>query len=59
MILGSTAIYTYTIVYHNYAGETVCGLVHSHLKDILGYLQTERHMLETVSAMIGIESGQI
>ena len=37
MVLGGTAIDAYIIVYCNNAGETVCCLVHLHLKDILGH----------------------
>ena len=33
----------------------VCCMVHSHLKDILGYLQTEGHMQEMVPAMMHVE----
>ena len=59
MVLRGMAIYTYIIVYCNYAGETICGLVHSHLKDILGHLQTERPIQEPVSTTMGIEHGQV
>ena len=59
MVLGGTAIDAYIIVYCNNAGETVCCLVHLHLKDILGHPKTEGHMQKPVSAMMCIESGQI
>ena len=38
------AIDAYIIMYHDYARETVCCLVHTHLKDILGYFQTKWHI---------------
>ena len=59
MVLGGMAIDAYIVMYHDYARETVCFLVHLHLKDILGDFQTERHMQEHVSAMMHIECGQI
>ena len=59
MVLGGKAVYAYIIVYCNYAGEMVYGLVHSHLKEVLEHFQTERHMLEPESATVGIECGQI
>ena len=59
MVLRGTAIDAYIIVYSNDARETACCLVHSHLKDVLGHLLTKRHMQEPVSAMMGIECGQI
>ena len=59
MVLGGTAIDAYIIMYHDYAGEMLCCLVHLHLKDVLGHFQPERHMQEPVSAMMGIECGQI
>ena len=37
----------------------VCCLVHLHLEDVLRHLQAEWHMQEPISAMMGIESGQI
>ena len=59
MVLRVMAIYTYIIMYIDYAGETVYSLVHLHLKDVLEHLQTERYMQEAVSSMMGIEHGQI
>ena len=35
MVLKDTAMYVYIIIYCDGGGETVCGLVHSHLKDAL------------------------
>ena len=59
MVLGGAAIDTYIVMYCNNARETVCCLVHLHLNDILEQFQTERHTKEPVSAMMGIEHGQI
>ena len=59
MVLGVKAVDTYIVMYHNNSRETVCCLVHSHLKDTLGHFQTERPMEEPVSATMGIECGQI
>ena len=59
MLLRGMTIDAYIIMYGNNAGETVCCLVHLHLKHVLGHLQTEWHMQEPVSAMMCIESGQI
>ena len=59
MLFWGIAIDTYIIVYHNYAREMVCCLVHLHLKDVLGHLQDKWYMLESVSAMMGIKGGQI
>ena len=44
MVLRGTAVDAYIIVYHNNARETVCCLVHSHLKNHLGYFQTKGSM---------------
>ena len=49
----------YIIVYCEYARETVCCLVHAHLKDVLGHIQTKCLMPEPVSATVGIKCGQI
>ena len=46
MLLRGTAIYTYIIVHHKYAGGMVCCQVCMHLKDVLEHLQTEWHMQE-------------
>ena len=35
MVLRGMAIDAYVVMYHNYAGEMVCHMVHSHLEDIL------------------------
>ena len=43
----------------DYSREMDCCLVHTHLKDIVGHLQTERHTQEMVPAMMGIECGQV
>ena len=59
MLLGGTAIYAYIIMYDDYAREIVCCLVHVHLKDIQGHLQTEWHAQEMVPAMMGIKHGQV
>ena len=59
MLLVGTAIYAYMIMNGNYAGETVCCLVHADLKDIIGHLQTEGHAQEPVSVMVGVEHGQV
>ena len=59
MLLEGTAIYAYIIMYGNYAGKTMCCLVHLHLEDVLGHLQTEWHVQETVTATMGILLGQV
>ena len=59
MVLGDMVVDVSIFVSSNYARELVCGLVHSHLKNVLGHLQTERHRQEPVSVMMGIECGQI
>ena len=59
IVLRGIIICAYIIMYHDYARETVCGLVHLHQKDILRHLQTEWYMQEPVSAMMGIECAQI
>ena len=59
MLPGGIAIYAYIVMYVNYAGETVCCLVHSHLKDDLGHLQTKCHVQEIVPPKMGIECGQV
>ena len=53
------AVYTYIIMNGNNTSEMVCFLVHAHLKDILGHLQTKWHVQEAVTAMMGIEHGQV
>ena len=55
MLLWDIAVYAHIIMYGNNAGEIVCYLVHVHLKDLLGHLQTERHVQEPVPAMVGAE----
>ena len=47
------------IMYHDYAQETVCCLVHSYLKDVLGHHQAEWHTQEPVSVTMGIKGGKI
>ena len=59
MVLRGMAVDEYIIVYHIYARKTVCCLAHLYLKDALGHFQTNRHMQKPVSAMMGIEHGQI
>ena len=59
MLVRGMAVYAYIIMDGNYAWEMVYCLVHSHLKDILGHLQSELHMQEPVSAIMLIESGKI
>ena len=59
MPLRGMAVYTYIIMYGDYAREMVCCLVHAHLKDILGHLQTKWHVQEAIPAMMGIEHGQV
>ena len=59
MLLGGMAIYAYIIMNGNNANGRVCYLVHAHLKDVLGHLQTEWHVQEVVPAMVGIECGQV
>ena len=59
MLLWGIAIDTYIIMYHDYARKTVHCLVHIHLKDVLGHLQTEWHMKEHGSAMMDVKYGQI
>ena len=59
MPLRGMAVYTYIIMYGDYAREMVCCLVHAHLKDILGHLQTKWHVQETVPAMMSIKHSQL
>ena len=59
MLFRDTAVYAYIIMNGNNPGEMVCCLVHAHLKDILGHLQTEWHVEEVVPAMVGVEHGQL
>ena len=59
MLLGGMTIYVYIVMYGDYAGEAVCFLVHTHLKDTLRHLQTEWHMQEMMPPMMGIEYGQV
>ena len=59
MLLRSAAIDAYIIMYGNNARETVCYLVHAHLKDILGHFQAKRHVQEPIPAMMHIEGGQV
>ena len=46
-------------MYGNNAGEMVRYLVHAHLKDVLGPLQTKGHAQEPVPAILGTECGQV
>ena len=55
MVLTGMAVHACIIMYCDYAGEIVCCLVHSYLKDVLEHFQTKRHMQEPVSATTGIE----
>ena len=57
MDLGGMAVDAYIIMNGNYSWKTVCYLVHSHLKDVLGHLQSEWHVQEPVSTMMHVESG--
>ena len=59
MLFWGMAIDAYIVKYCNNAGEMVCCLVHTHLKDIQGHLQTKWNMQEPVSAMMGIKHCQI
>ena len=59
MVLRDISVDEYIFMYHDYAREMVCCLVHSHLKDVLGHFHLKRHMQEPVYAMKGIECGQI
>ena len=59
MFLWGMALAAYIVMYHNNAGEMVCCLIHLHLTDILGHVQTKWHMQEIVSATMGVKSGQI
>ena len=59
MLFRGMAIDVYIIMYCNYARETVCCLIHTHLTDVLGHHQTEWHMQEPVPAVMGIEHGQV
>ena len=54
MLLRGMAIDAYIIMNGDNARETVCYLVHVHLKDILGHLQAEGHMQEPVPAMVSV-----
>ena len=55
MLLKGMAMYAYIVMYSNNTGETVCCLVHVHLKDILGHVQIEWHVQE----MVGTECHQV
>ena len=46
MLLWDTAVEACIIMCCNYAGEMVCYLVHSHLREVLGHFQAEWHMQE-------------
>ena len=59
MLLRIMAKYTYIIMNGNNAGQAVCCLVHLHLKDILGHLQTKWHIWEPIPSMMGIKGGQV
>ena len=59
MLLRGMGVDVYIIMYGNSAREAVLYLVHVHFEDVLGYLQSKRHMQELISAMMGIESGQV
>ena len=41
------------------AREAVCYLVHVHLEDILGHLQTKGHTQEPIPAIVGVKGGQV
>ena len=41
------------------AGVTVHYLVHVHLEDVLGHLQTEWHVQEPVPATVGVKGVQV
>ena len=59
MLLGVMTIYAYIIMNDNYAQQMVCCLVHLHLKDVLGHLQSEWHMQETIPTMMHIKLGEV
>ena len=59
MFLRGMAIDAYIIVNGDNAGETVCYLVHAHLKDVLGLLWAKRHVRELVPATMCVKSGQV
>ena len=59
MLLGGMVTDAYIVMYCDYASEMVCCLVHTHLKDVFGHLQTKWHMQELVPAMIVIKGGQV
>ena len=59
MLLRGTATYAYIVMYGDNTGRTVHYLVHVHLRDVLGHLQTEGHAQEPVPAMVGVECGQV
>ena len=53
------AIYTYIVMYGDFARETGSFLVYAHLKDVLGHLQTKWHVQEMVPAILDIKHGQV
>ena len=59
MFLRDVAVDANIIMYGNNTNETVCYLVHSHLKDILGHLQAKRHVQELVPVTMSVKGGQV
>ena len=59
MFLRSMAIDAYIIMSVNNARKTVHYLVHVHLKDIPGHLQTTWHTQKPVPATVSVECGQV
>ena len=50
MLLGGMAVDIYIAINGNHARETVCYLVHAHMKDVLGHLQAKQNVQEPVPA---------
>ena len=59
MLFRSMAINAYIIMDGNNARKVVCHLVHVHLKDVLGHLQTEEHVQEPISTMMDVKGDQV
>ena len=59
MFFRHMTVNAYIIIYGNNARKTVHTLVHAHLKDILGCLQTEEHVQEPLPAIVGVKGGQV
>ena len=55
MLLRGLAIDTNVIMDGYDSGEAVGNLVHVHLKDVLGHLQTKGHVQEPVPPFVGLK----